>query len=689
MQRKLIKKKIIISAIALALVLAVIIGLALLPAMRGKAPDSSTEVITELITGAVERGNVSRSLIAGGTIADVDSVSVSLTGDIKLSRWEVNEGDYVQAGDLLAGVDRQSVLVAIEDLTALIKTLDADIESHRYDTVSSFITAPRAGRVKAVYAEVGTDVSDTVERHGALMLISLDGLMAVDIDAPTLPLGAAVTVTLSDGSEVKGTVESLSEGVATITLPDESAAPDEHVTVSVDGQTVGDGTLYIHAELRLTGFAGTVARINTKVNAPISANQALITLENTDYTGERKALLTQRRELEDELQALITVYETGGVYASCSGRVSNINDALAEDSDDEEAPSTSAAPLSYANSGGKLMYSVSSHRNYVKLLSSSTLALSQPTVDSESGESGSLSGGASDTPTVANEFIGRVTEITDNGDGTKTFTVVSSTAQTKLDSAELAALSTPIEADNISVGDILVLKYENSVLVSVSIYSSGSAPEGGGDVPGSTDGAQAGGMSGGGMAGGGMSGGAGVSGTEDAQQDYTVESTVLCTLTPYERADIIITVDELDIRAISVGQEFTVTLDALSGQSFTGTVSEIDPVGENNGGSTKYAVTLSIDRAENMLTGMNAAVRTPLESREGVLIIPAAALNEDTDGTFVYTSYNARDDALGSPVYVTTGLSDGEIVEIISGMSEGDEYYYRYASEIKYTFTMR
>lgn len=687
MQNKLTKKKIIISAIALLLVLAVIIGLALLPAAHGKAPDSSTEVIIELITGAVERGNVTRSLIAGGTIADVDSVSVSLAGDINLSRWEVNEGDYVQAGELLASVDRQSVLVAIEDLTALIKTLDANIESHRYDTVSSSITAPRAGRVKAVYAEVGTDVSDTVERHGALMLISLDGLMAVDIDAPTIPLGASVTVTLSDGSEGKGTVESLSEGVATITLSDESAAPDEHVTVSVDGRTVGDGTLYIHAKLRLTGFAGTVARINTKVNEPISANQALITLENTDYTGERKALLTLRRELEDELQTLIGAYETGGVYASCSGRVSNINDALAEDSDDEEALNTSAAPLSYANSGGKLMYPVSSHRNYVKLLSY-TLDLSQPTVDDESGESGSLSGGASDTPAVTSEFIGRVTEITDNDDGTKTFTVVSSTEQTKFDSAVLAALSTPIGADSISVGDILVLKYENSVLVSVSIYSDGSAPEAGGDVPGSTDGTQGGGMSGGGMAGG-MSGGAGVSGAENVQQDYTVESTVLCTLTPYERADIIITVDELDIRAISVGQEFTVTLDALSGQSFTGTVSEIDPVGENSGGSTKYAVTLSIDRTENMLTGMNTAVRTPLESREGVLIIPVAALNEDTNGTFVYTSYNARDDALGSPVYVTTGLSDGENVEIISGMSEGDEYCYRYASEIKYTFTMR
>lgn len=689
MLKKMTKKKIIISAIALVLVLAVIVGLALLPAAFGKVPDSSTEVITALITGAVERGNVTRSLIAGGTIADVDSVSVSLAGDIKLSRWEVNEGDYVQAGDLLASVDRQSVLVAIEDLTALIKTLDADIESHKYDTVSSSITAPRAGRVKAVYAEVGADVSETVEQYGALMLISLDGLMAVDIEAPTLPLGAAVTVTLSDGSEVKGAVESLSEGVATITLSDESAAPDEHVTVSIDGQTVGDGTLYIHAELRLTGFAGTVARINTKVNAPISASQTLITLENTDYTGERKALLTQRHELEDELQALIAAYETGGVYASCSGRVSNINETLAEDSDDDETPNTSAAPLSYANSGGKLMYPVSSRRNYVKLLSSSTPILSQPTVGGETGESGSPSGEEGNTPTVTTEFIGRVSEIVANDDGTKTFTVVSSTAQTKFSSAELAALSAPIEADSISEGDILVLKYENNVLVSVSIYSSGSTPEGSGDAPGGMDGAQSGGMSGGGMAGGGMSGGVGVSGTEDVQQDYTVESTVLCTLTPYERADIIITVDELDIRAISVGQEFTVTLDALSGQSFTGTVSEIDPVGENSGGSTKYAVTLSIDRAENMLTGMNAAVRTPLESRDGVLIIPAAALNEDADGTFVYTSYNAKDDALGSPVYVTTGLSDGENVEILSGMSEGDEYYYRYASEIKYTFTMR
>lgn len=688
MLKNLSKKKIIVSSIALVLVFAVIVGLALLPS-AAKGAESSTEVITEIISDTVQRGNVTHSLVSGGTIADVDSVAVSLVGDIKLARWEVQNGDYVQEGDLLASVDRESVLASIEELTALIKNLDADIESHRYDTVSASVTSPRAGRVKAIYAQAGEDVSDTVQTYGALMLISLDGLMAVDIEAPSLPLGAGVTVTLSDGSEVKGTVESVTEGIATVTISDETAAPDECVIVSVDGKQVGEGTLYVHAALNLTGFAGTVARVNVAVNAPISASQSLITLENTTYTGDRAALLTTRRELEEELQALIAAYETGGVYASCAGRVSEINEALADDNDnseDDDAPSP-AASISYGGIGEKLMYPTATLRTRLMLLSS----VSSGDLPPQTGDEPNTPDTPSDTLGATTEFIGRVSAITDNPDGTKTISIVSSSAQVDLNSATLAALGSAVSAEGIKVGDILVLTYQNDVLTAVSIYQNGGGtPEQGDGMTDGMSGAQVGGMSGS-MSGGGMSGGGAASGStaETSVQDYSVTSTALCVLTPYERADIIITVDELGIRTLAVGQEFTVTLDALPGQSFAGTVVEINPVGENSGGSTKYSVTISIDRAEDMLTGMNAAVRTPLQSREDVPIIPAAALNEDADGTFVYTSYNAHDDELGSPVYVTTGLSDGENVEILSGMGEGDVYYYRYASQIKYTFTRR
>ena len=63
---------------------------------------------------------------------------------------------------------------------------------------------------------------------------------------------------------------------------------------------------------------------------------------------------------------------------------------------------------------------------------------------------------------------------------------------------------------------------------------------------------------------------------------------------------------------------------------------------------------------------------------------PLAALAEEGSRTLVYTAYDPETDQLLSPVEVQTGLSDGTDVEILSGLSVGDAYCYRYADAISY-----
>ena len=241
-----------------------------------------------------------------------------------------------------------------------------------------------------------------------------------------------------------------------------------------------------------------------------------------------------------------------------------------------------------------------------------------------------------------------------------------------LDAAELETLG----ASQISVGNILALGYDESgTLVSVTVYSSGGQddPTGGGEMPS------------GGMGGGGMSGGT-ESAEDDTPKDYIMDETELCTLTDYDTAEITLTVDELDIAQLSIGQAVTVTLDALPGQSFDGEITEIDPNGENSGGSTKYSVTVTLPRTEDMLTGMNAAVRVQLKENDGRLLIPLAAVQEDANGIYVCTGYDKSSDEATAPAAITTGLSDGENVEVLSGLSEGDTVYYRYADTLEYSF---
>lgn len=670
------KKKLLISAAALILVLALV--LMLLP-RREAMPQSSVNVVKELITGTAETGSITETFVSGGTIASVGARPVSLAGSVKLTGWAVSSGDYVEAGDLLATVDKSSVLSAISDLNELMATLDSAIESSRSDAASSAIYAPAPGRVKAVFVESGESVTDAMYENSALMLLSLDGRMAVDIDAGDMSPGTALTVTLSDGTELSGSVYSISEGTAAVTVPDTAAEYGDTVTVSYDGDVIGTGILRINNPLRVVGYAGTVSSVSVSAGAYVYSGQQLLTLTDTGYSARYETLLEKRRTLETQMQELFKAYETGGVYAASSGCVSGLNEDIVTESNTVHA---SAAAYSGGSGGIKLLSSVSHIGRRAVLLSSESpdtgIQDSETPSPAPSGEP-SPSPSPSPEPGESTEYIGKVTDIKENEDGTRTVTVaLTDGSRIELDSAQLGE-----KAAGIKTGDILALEYSLSgELINVTVYQNGS----GGNTPGGQDGMPggSGGMSGG-MGGG---SGAAMNGAQEAESDpdYIMEETELCTLTPYDTAEISLTVDELDISRLSIGQPVTVTLDALPGQSFDGSITLIDPNGSSAGGDTKYTVTVSIARTQDMLEGMNASVTAELACHDGLLLIPAAALYEDAGGTYVYTGTDKNGEPSG-PVAVTTGLSDGTNVEITGGLSDGDSFCYLYSSALEYTFT--
>ena len=595
MLRKIGKKKTLIAALAVVLAAALLI--ALLP--NGKTDTSSVKVVEELLSAKAEYGTINTVFTSGGAISNSGTESIALAGSVKLRSWEVSEGDYVEAGDLLATVDRSSVLQAISELDALMQELDAALESSRSDTVSSVLYSPIDGTVTKVYAESGADIEDTVYNNAALIVLTDNG-----------------------GREVN-----------------------------------------------VVGYAGTVSAVYVSEGDTVYSGQSLIYLSDTEYTGEYERLLSQRRELEAQMQALFTAYERGGVYAESSGRVTGLNEDILSSTGGSTGSGTHLA---------------------VRLLSSPqrlSAIIIEPVSEDEgedTGEGGTTEPGGSEEPSnpdpvepspepgdgKTTEKFGKVTTV-DEEAGTVTVRLTDGSDLT-LDAAELETLG----ASQISVGNILALGYDESgTLVSVTVYSSGGQddPTGGGEMPS------------GGMGGGGMSGGT-ASAEDDTPKDYIMDETELCTLTDYDTAEITLTVDELDIAQLSIGQAVTVTLDALPGQSFDGEITEIDPNGENSGGSTKYSVTVTLPRTEDMLTGMNAAVRVQLAENEGLLLIPLAAVQEDADGIYVCTGYDKSSDEATDPIEITTGLSDGENVEVLSGLSEGDAVYYRYADTLEYSF---
>ena len=89
------------------------------------------------------------------------------------------------------------------------------------------------------------------------------------------------------------------------------------------------------------------------------------------------------------------------------------------------------------------------------------------------------------------------------------------------------------------------------------------------------------------------------------------------------------------------------------------------------------------NRDAYMLGGMNASASIVVEEKNSVLLIPSAALCEQNGKTIVYTGYDFKTQTLTDPVDIDIGLSDGEQVQILSGLKEGDTVWYEYYDKLE------
>jgi RND family efflux transporter MFP subunit len=117
-----------------------------------------------------------------------------------------------------------------------------------------------------------------------------------------------------------------------------------------------------------------------------------------------------------------------------------------------------------------------------------------------------------------------------------------------------------------------------------------------------------------------------------------------------------------------VGDAATITFDALPGQRFAGTVARLS--GALDPATRTMLVEVDLPNADGRIRpGLYGQVRLTLEQREAALAVPAAAVQFDDGGAFVFLAA-AGDVARRTPVQ--TGLSVGGSVEIVSGLGTRD-----------------
>lgn len=155
-------------------------------------------------------------------------------------------------------------------------------------------------------------------------------------------------------------------------------------------------------------------------------------------------------------------------------------------------------------------------------------------------------------------------------------------------------------------------------------------------------------------------------------QPGEIASGAVAELVDLSSLEVVLQVDEIDVGSLSVGQPATVTLDAYPDVSIPAEVASIASAAMTNpSGLVTFDVRLRLgDTALPLLAGMTANADLVTAEKQGVLLVPNAAIQVDrTTGT--YSVWRVNGETL-EEVPVTIGLRDGRYTEITSGLSAGD-----------------
>lgn len=146
------------------------------------------------------------------------------------------------------------------------------------------------------------------------------------------------------------------------------------------------------------------------------------------------------------------------------------------------------------------------------------------------------------------------------------------------------------------------------------------------------------------------------------------EGTQLLVLESYDEICVEFQASKYDLEELKTGQKAIVD---ISGKTYEGTVTKINKMAEPNAsGVPMVGARVHIDNPDdNLVLGIEAKLTIITAQEQGILVIPVAAVNMDNTGSFCYVIENG----MLAKKYITTGVSSLEYMQVVEGLSEGDE----------------
>ncbi len=146
------------------------------------------------------------------------------------------------------------------------------------------------------------------------------------------------------------------------------------------------------------------------------------------------------------------------------------------------------------------------------------------------------------------------------------------------------------------------------------------------------------------------------------------EGTQLMVLDSIDKVCVEFQASKYALETLEIGQSAEII---ISGKNYTGTVSKINHIAEENAsGTATVAARIHIENPdENIFLGLDAKLKILTASEKGVLQVPVEAVNVDSQGEFCYLIENG----MLVKRYVTTGISSENYIQILDGLSENQE----------------
>ena len=593
-------------------------------AVYSKGADKSESQET-VQSAQAEKGSISTTVVGTGTLENGTATDVVVPTGVKVREVLVTSGDTVTEGQVLATLDEASIASELLEVKENIETVEENI-----DALSD--EADEEGTTEYLEAKVlNGQLSDLTEAK-----IALESLLESQAITATCA-GTISSVNVQADTEVTKSSESSTSSSA-------AGNSNTNTVASADTTAATVSTAGASSVIKTTS-ASTGKNTSGSMAAGLTYLTADTSTGATVNTGEKDSV-EYLNEDGTEAESIITISEcsveveapvTGGTprteIAETDQYTGTISWNLSKDKFQSGTSYTADIRLT-AKEGYEFSDSILPVVKGADVTSQvvesdageSILRIKAKFSKTASGEgtSGSVAAGA------ASSGVSAITGSTGSQSGTSDSSASGMSGSSASGSASGTAGSG--NAGSASSGSV------NSGLVSAA--SSGSASSG-------------------------------TTGTSD----YSLYETAAFSIASATEASVSINVDELDILSVKEGQTATVTLDALDGQEFEGTITEVSNEASSGNSSAKYPVTITFEKTEDMLLGMSASATIHVNEAEDAVLIPVDALQEKGDSTFVYTKKDS-DGNLNGEVEVETGISNGSQVEITSGLEEGDTVYY-------------